>query len=60
MIDQIENEVKDTTGKIPSEDQIWKAIRHKDFLRNIHYFMWMAAHDAYQISKYWLRENLCE
>jgi hypothetical protein len=47
MINQIQNEVKDTTGKIPSEDQIWKAVRHKYFSRNAHYFLWMATHDAY-------------
>ncbi|KAF8220179.1 hypothetical protein L208DRAFT_1542569 [Tricholoma matsutake] len=60
MIDQIQNEVEDATGKIPSEDQIWKAIQHKDFSRNPCYFLWMAAHSAFQISKYWLKENFHE
>ena len=35
LINQIQNEVKDATGKISSEDQIWKAVGHKDFSRNI-------------------------
>jgi hypothetical protein len=52
MIDKIQNEVEDATRKIPSEDQIWKAIRHKDFTRNAWYFLWMAAHNAYQIGTY--------
>ncbi|KAF8223809.1 hypothetical protein L208DRAFT_1515877 [Tricholoma matsutake] len=37
-------------------DQIWKAIQHKDFLWNAHYFLWMATHSTYQIGKYWLKE----
>ncbi|KAF8224217.1 hypothetical protein L208DRAFT_1410646 [Tricholoma matsutake] len=60
MIDQIQNEVEDATGKIPSEDQIWKAIQHKDFSRNLRYFLWMATHNAYRIGEYWLKEIFCE
>ncbi|KAF8239304.1 hypothetical protein L208DRAFT_1237594 [Tricholoma matsutake] len=60
IIDQIQNEVEDATRKIPSKDQIWKAIQHKDFSRNARYFLWMAAHSAYQISKYWLKGNFHE
>ena len=48
------------TGKMPSEDQIWKAIQHKDFSRNTQYFLWMTTHDAYRVGKYWLKENFQE
>ena len=34
MIDKIQNEVEDATGKMPSKDQIWNATQHKDFSRN--------------------------
>ncbi|KAF8234341.1 hypothetical protein L208DRAFT_1550049 [Tricholoma matsutake] len=60
MIDKIQNEVEDVTGKMPSEDQIWKAIQHKDFSRNARYFLWMTAHDAYRVGKYWLKEIFCK
>ena len=60
MIDKIQNKVEDATRKIPSKDQIWKAIRYKDFSRNVRYFLWMTAHDAYRIGKYWLKENFRE
>ena len=33
MIDQIQNEVEDISGKRPNEDWIWMAIQHKDFSR---------------------------
>jgi hypothetical protein len=39
MINQIQNEVEDTTGIIPHEDQIWKATRHKDLSKNACYFL---------------------
>ncbi|KAF8239803.1 hypothetical protein L208DRAFT_1235773 [Tricholoma matsutake] len=67
MINKIQNEVEDTTGKMSSKDQIWKAIHHKDFSRNAQYFLWMTAHDADRVGKYWLKEifqeeiqNRCE
>ena len=60
MIDKIQNEVEDATGKMPSEDQIWKTIRHRDFSRNVRYFFWMTAHDAYRVGTYWLKENFRE
>jgi hypothetical protein len=56
MMDKIKNEVEDATGKMPSEDQIWKAIQHKDFSRNARYFLWMAAHNAYRVGTYWLKD----
>lgn len=46
MIDKIQHEVKDATGKMPSEDQIWNVIQHKDFSRNARYFLWMTTHDT--------------
>ncbi|THU83229.1 hypothetical protein K435DRAFT_689910, partial [Dendrothele bispora CBS 962.96] len=53
--------IKDTTQQhfdyIPTEEKIWKSIRHKDIERKTRYFLWMAIHDAYMTGTHWLRPN---
>ncbi|KAH9919254.1 uncharacterized protein B0H18DRAFT_1086704 [Fomitopsis serialis] len=51
IADYIENHYKTT----PSEESIWRNIRHKDLRREIKYFLWMATHDAYMVGSNWLR-----
>ena len=41
----------------PTESAIWRGIRHKDIRREVRYFLWMAAHDAYMIGTNWQRTN---
>ena len=60
IIDQVQDKAEEVSGKRPSKDRIWMAIWHKDFSRYARYFLWMATHDAYQISNYWLKENFRE
>ncbi|KIK54890.1 hypothetical protein GYMLUDRAFT_176458, partial [Collybiopsis luxurians FD-317 M1] len=40
------------SGKEPTDSRFWKSIRHKDFTRQVHYFLWMAAHNAYKTGNY--------
>ncbi|KAF7419654.1 hypothetical protein PC9H_002246 [Pleurotus ostreatus] len=49
MIDTIQNHVEEVTEETPTEERIWKAIRNNDFSRQIRYYLWMVAHDAYCI-----------
>ena len=42
-------------GAEPSEESLWKAIRHKDISREARYFLWMTFHDAYMVGSNWLR-----
>lgn len=44
-------------GITPSESAIWKGLRHKDIRKEVRYFLWMAAHDAYMIGTNWQRAN---
>lgn len=40
-------------GKIPSEEALWRLIRHKDIGKKIQYFLWMTTHEAYKVGTYW-------
>ncbi|KDQ33712.1 hypothetical protein PLEOSDRAFT_1031451 [Pleurotus ostreatus PC15] len=57
MIDIIQNHVEEALGEIPTEERIWRSIRHKDISRQARYYLWMAAHDAYRIGTHWLKPN---
>ncbi|KDQ32355.1 hypothetical protein PLEOSDRAFT_1034309 [Pleurotus ostreatus PC15] len=52
-IQMIQEHTKDSTGAAPSEGQIWRTLKSKDFSRQIRFFLWMSIHDAYKIGKYW-------
>lgn len=43
----------DICGKTPSEEALWKSIRHKDLGKKIQYFLWMTLHEAYKVGAYW-------
>ncbi|KAJ8690307.1 hypothetical protein PTI98_011742 [Pleurotus ostreatus] len=60
MIDMIQNHVKEVLEEIPTEERIWNAILHKDLSRQIRYYLWMVAHDAYCIGTHWLKDNYSE
>lgn len=41
----------------PTEGAIWRGLRHKDIRREVRYFLWMSAHDAYMVGTNWQRTN---
>ena len=43
------------SGAEPSEESLWRAIKHKDILREARYFLWMTFHNAYMVGSNWLR-----
>ncbi|KAJ7721944.1 hypothetical protein DFH07DRAFT_1007291, partial [Mycena maculata] len=47
------NAAADSEGNLPPQSKIWSATRHKDFGRNIRYFLWMLIHDAYYMGFHW-------
>lgn len=46
----------DICGATPSEEALWKSIRHKDFDKKFQYFLWMVIHNAYKVGDFW--ENI--
>ncbi|KAJ7927927.1 hypothetical protein B0H13DRAFT_1860965 [Mycena leptocephala] len=45
---------------LPTTQQIWKSIRHKDFTRQIRNFLWKTIHGTHRTRKYWLHIPECE
>ncbi|KAH8071051.1 hypothetical protein BXZ70DRAFT_1003067 [Cristinia sonorae] len=56
-IQRAKDDSRDLLGRIPTEEKLWVAIRHKDFSKEARYFLWMTMHDAYMVGAKWLREN---
>ncbi|KAF4615476.1 hypothetical protein D9613_003370 [Agrocybe pediades] len=54
-ISQVQREIENAFRISVKEEQIWKAVRHKDHSRNIRYFLWMTLHDAYMVGTNWQR-----
>jgi hypothetical protein len=50
-------EIEDDFGRHISEQATWKAIRHKDFTKETHTFLWNVAHDAFMVGNKWLRDS---
>jgi hypothetical protein len=48
--------VNDLSGKLPTDEKIWKSIRHKDITRSIRNFLWKSLHGAHKCGKFW--ENI--
>jgi hypothetical protein len=56
-LERVRLEIEDDFGRHTSETTIWKAIRHKDFTKETHTFLWKVAHDAFMVGNKWLRDN---
>ncbi|KAF7367382.1 DNA polymerase epsilon catalytic subunit [Mycena sanguinolenta] len=44
---------EEANNEVPTEKDIWRATRHKDFSRNIRFFMWMLVHGGYKVGDHW-------
>ncbi|KAJ7930383.1 hypothetical protein B0H13DRAFT_2228278 [Mycena leptocephala] len=56
----IQTFIHECYGLLPTTQQIWKSVRHKDFTRQIRNFLWKTIHGAHRIGKYWLHIPECE
>ena len=43
----------DAKGNAPPSSKIWRSVKHKDFPRNIRFFLWMLIHGAYKVGSHW-------
>ncbi|EJD49149.1 hypothetical protein AURDEDRAFT_59751 [Auricularia subglabra TFB-10046 SS5] len=44
--------VNSLNGQTPTEEQIWRATRHRDISRNVRNFQWKGIHGAHKVGKY--------
>jgi ribonuclease HI len=60
FIAKAQDEVQLQWNIAATEKAIWKAIRHKDFDKATHTFLWKTAHEAYMVGDKWLRPSYSE
>ncbi|KAJ7732743.1 ribonuclease H-like protein [Mycena maculata] len=53
MLDKVRYSIESQCGKIPTDEDIWKSIRHKDIDRRIRNFLWKAIHQTFKCGDYW-------
>ncbi|TFK57854.1 hypothetical protein BDN72DRAFT_782799, partial [Pluteus cervinus] len=54
-LDIIRHNVKERTGTMPTDAEIWRSIGDKAISRNIRAFLWKAVHNAYKCGAFWQR-----
>ncbi|TFK56225.1 ribonuclease H-like protein, partial [Heliocybe sulcata] len=52
-LDIIRHAVNEYCGILPTDEMIWKSLRHKDLPRNIQDFNYKAVHGAYHVGPWW-------
>ncbi|KAG6846755.1 hypothetical protein H0H93_012090, partial [Arthromyces matolae] len=52
-LDRIRFAIREITGTPPTDEDIWKSIKHKDFSKKVRAFLWKATHNAYKVGEYW-------
>ena len=52
-ITKIRTCAKDSYGRSPTSEAVWKATRHKDLTRKTRDFLWKSTQGAYKIGEYW-------
>ena len=52
-VKKIKVTVKEIFGETPTEEAIWKGLRHKDITRKVRDFLWKHAHGMYRLGSFW-------
>ena len=50
---KIKDAIKDTFQETPTDEAIWKSMRHRDITRKIKDFLWKNAHGIYKLGDVW-------
>ena len=59
-IEKVKIAVKETFGETPSEEAVWRSMRHRDITKKIRDFLWKHAHGIYRLGSFWNHVPGCE
>jgi exonuclease III/ribonuclease HI len=59
-LERVQLEIEDDFDRHVTVGAIWKSLRHKDFTKETHTFLWKVTHDAYMVGNKWMRPNFSE
>ena len=51
--EKIKEAAKEIFGETPTDETIWKSMRHRDIMKKIRDFLWKHAHGVYRLGKFW-------
>lgn len=54
-VEKIKVATKEIFGETPTEETIWRSMRHKDITRKVRDFLWKSAHGIYKLGSFWTR-----
>ena len=52
-LDKIKTATKEIFGETPTDEAIWKSLRHKDITKKIQDFLWKQIHGIYKLGNFW-------
>ena len=59
-VEKAKEAIKEIFGVAPTEEAIWKSMRHKDITKKIRDFLWKHAHGIYRLGSFWNHIPGCE
>lgn len=59
-IEKVKNAAEEIFGETPTDEAIWRSIRHKDITKKIRDFLWKHIHGIYRLGNFWNHIPGCE
>ena len=59
-LEKVKVAIKELTGETPTNEAIWKSIRHRDVTKKIRDFLWKHTHGIYRLGNFWHHIPGCE
>jgi hypothetical protein len=56
-MERAQTEAEDAFGIVPTEEDVWKSMRHKDIKRDARHFLFRTMHDSYMVGSQWDRKS---
>ncbi|KAJ7300972.1 hypothetical protein DFH08DRAFT_724782 [Mycena albidolilacea] len=60
MLENVKRHIKQTRGRVVTDEDIWKSLQHKDFLPRTAQFLWRSMHNAHRVGHYWTHIPECQ
>ncbi|KAJ7300996.1 hypothetical protein DFH08DRAFT_724771 [Mycena albidolilacea] len=60
MLENVKRHIKQTRGRVITDEDIWNSLQHKDFLPRTAQFLWRSMHNAHRVGHYWTHIPECQ
>ena len=59
-IEKVKAATEEFFGETPTEEAMWRSMRHRDITKKIRNFLWKHAHGVYRLGRFWSHIPGCE